>query len=162
MLPAQERPQYTENYEGFFHLVRLSGTVEEAEMEYIIRDHSMEGFESRKVLIWSCVDMLQKRYGEEALTLTLKDQYFNMRSIVERHPQMISKAEEAMVEAGVTPIKRPIRGGTDGARLSFMGLPCPNLFTGGGNFHSRHEYCSLTTMSRAVEVIINLVKNWSK
>ncbi len=162
MLPTQQRPQYTEGYEGFFHLVHLSGAVERAEMEYIIRDHSMEEFERRKVLIWSCVDMLQKRYGEEVLRLTLKDQYMNMRAIVERHPEMIEKAEKAMLRAGVTPIKRPIRGGTDGARLSFMGLPCPNIFTGGGNFHSRHEYCSLTTTRRAVEVIINLVNNWSK
>lgn len=106
--------------------------------------------------------MMQRRYGEGAVKLTLKDQYMNMRSVVERHPEMISKAEAAMLSAGVTPLKKPIRGGTDGARLSFMGLPCPNLFTGGGNFHSRHEYCSVTTMERAVEVIINLVNEWSK
>ncbi len=162
LLPTQERPQYTDGYEGFFHLVKLCGTVERAEMEYIIRDHSSEQFESRKVLIWSCVDMLQKRYGEGALKLTLKDQYQNMRKIVERHPEMISKAEMAMREAGVEPIKRPIRGGTDGARLSFMGLPCPNLFTGGGNFHSRHENCSVTTMERAVDTIVNLLKNWAE
>ncbi|MFI3306262.1 MAG: peptidase T [Rikenellaceae bacterium] len=162
LLPSQERPQYTEGYEGFFHLVRLSGTVESAEMEYIIRDHSAELFESRKVLMWSCVDMMQRRYGEGALKLTLRDQYQNMRKVVERHPEMISKAEAAMVEAGVEPIKRPIRGGTDGARLSFMGLPCPNLFTGGGNFHSRHEYCSVTTMGRAVETIVNLLRNWAE
>ncbi len=162
LLPTQERPQYTEGYEGFFHLVRLNGTVESAEMEYIIRDHSAEEFESRKILIWSCVDMLQKRYGESVLKLTLKDQYQNMRKIVERHPEMIDKAEEAMREVGVEPIRRPIRGGTDGARLSFMGLPCPNLFTGGGNFHSRHEYCSMTTMERSVETIINLLRKWAK
>ncbi len=161
MLPTAERPQYTSGYEGFFHLVKLSGTVEQAEMEYIIRDHSAEGFESRKVLMWSCVDMLQKRYGEEALTLTLKDQYFNMKKIVERHPELISIAEEAMEMVGVTPLKRPIRGGTDGARLSHMGLPCPNLFTGGGNFHSRHEYCSLTTMERARDMLLNLVHLWA-
>ncbi|MFI3258605.1 MAG: peptidase T [Rikenellaceae bacterium] len=162
MLPVQERPQYTEGYEGFFHLIKMGGSVERAEMEYIIRDHSAEKFESRKILIWSCVDMLQKRYGEGALKLTLKDQYQNMRSVVERHPEMIERAEKAMQEVGVVPIKKPIRGGTDGARLSFMGLPCPNLFTGGGNFHSRHEYCSITTMRRAVEVVLNLVYSWAK
>ncbi|MFI3304773.1 MAG: peptidase T [Rikenellaceae bacterium] len=162
LLPTQERPQYTEGYEGFYHLVKLSGTVEAVEMEYIIRDHSSELFESRKVMLWSCVDMLQRRYGEGVIKFTMKDQYQNMRSVVERHPEMISKAEEAMREAGVEPIKRPIRGGTDGARLSFMGLPCPNLFTGGGNFHSRHEYCSVTTMERSVDTIVNLVHNWTK
>lgn len=162
MLPTQERPQYTEGYEGFFHLVKIGGTVEGAEMEYIIRDHSREQFESRKVLMWSVVDMLQKRYGETVLTLTLKDQYFNMRSVVERHPDLIDRAEAAMKDAGVEPIRRPIRGGTDGSRLSFMGLPCPNLFTGGGNFHSRHEYCSLTTARRAVEVVVGLAQRWAK
>ncbi len=162
MLPAAERPEYTSEYEGFFHLVSQRGDVESAEMEYIIRDHSLDEFEKRKVLMWSCVDMLQKRYGESALKLTLKDQYFNMRKIIEPHPQLISKAEEAMLKVGVTPIKRPIRGGTDGARLSYMGLPCPNLFTGGGNFHSRYEYASLTTMERAVKVIIELAQLWRK
>ncbi len=162
MLPAVERPQYTEGYEGFYHLTSLSGSVERAEMEYIIRDHSLDEFERRKVAMWSIVDLLQKRYGEEAFKLTLKDQYFNMRRMIEPHPELISRAEEAMREAGVEPIISPIRGGTDGARLSFMGLPCPNLFTGGGNFHSRHEYCSLTTMGRAVEVVINLLKLWAK
>lgn len=162
MLPVQERPQYTEGYEGFFHLTKMGGTVEGAEMEYIIRDHSHDKFESRKVLMWSIVDMLQKRYGESVLTLTLKDQYFNMRSVVERHPDLIDRAEAAMKDAGVEPIRRPIRGGTDGSRLSFMGLPCPNLFTGGGNFHSRHEYCSLTTARRAVEVVVGLAQRWAK
>ncbi|MFI3269335.1 MAG: peptidase T [Rikenellaceae bacterium] len=162
LLPAVERPQYTEGYEGFYHLTSLSGSVERAEMEYIIRDHSLDEFERRKVEIWSIVDLLQKRHGEEAFKLTLKDQYFNMKRMIEPHPELISRAEEAMQEAGVEPIICPIRGGTDGARLSFMGLPCPNLFTGGGNFHSRHEYCSLTTMERAVEVVINLLKLWAK
>lgn len=162
MFPACEKPQYTEGYEGFFHLHSLSGTVESAIMEYIIRDHSLDRFEERKVAMWSAVDFLQKRYGEEAFKLTLKDQYFNMRRMVEPHPEVISHVEEAMQEVGVEPIKCPIRGGTDGARLSFMGLPCPNLFTGGGNFHSRHEYCSLTTMERAVDVVIKLLERWAK
>ncbi len=162
MLPSVERPQYTEGYEGFFHLVSLSGSVESATMEYIIRDHSLDEFERRKVMVWSIIDLLQKRYGESAFKLTLMDQYFNMRRMVEPHPELIARAEEAMQMAGAEPIISPIRGGTDGARLSFMGLPCPNLFTGGGNFHSRHEYCSLTTMQRSVEVVINLLQLWAK
>ncbi len=162
MLPAVERPQYTDGYEGFFHLTSMSGSVQSAEMEYIIRDHSLDEFEKRKVMVWSIVDFMQKRYGEDAFKLTLKDQYFNMKRMVEPHPELISKAVEAMCDAGVEPLVCPIRGGTDGARLSFMGLPCPNLFTGGGNFHSRHEYCSLTTMGRAVEVVINLLQQWAK
>ncbi len=162
MLPAVERPQYTEGYEGFFHLISMSGTVESAEMEYIIRDHSAEKFEERKVMIWSLVDHLRKRYGDDSYKLTLKDQYYNMRKMVEPHPELISRAEEAMRMVGVKPLIKAIRGGTDGSRLSFMGLPTPNLFTGGGNFHSRHEYASLTTMNRAVDVIINLVELWAK
>lgn len=162
MLPAAEKPQYTEGYEGFFHLHSLSGTVESAVIEYIIRDHSLDRFEERKVAMWSIVDFLQKRYGDGVIKLTLKDQYFNMRKMVEPHPELISYVEEAMAKVGIEAIKCPIRGGTDGARLSFMGLPCPNLFTGGGNFHSRHEYCSVTTMERAVDVVIKLLERWAK
>ncbi len=162
MLPPSERPQFTEGYEGFFHLVELSGTVDSTKMEYIIRDHSDDGFERRKVALWSAVDFLSKRYGERVLKLTLKDQYFNMRKMIEPHIMMIDLAKEAMKMADVEPRIQPIRGGTDGARLSFMGLPCPNIFTGGGNFHSRHEYCSLTTMERAVRVIVNLAELWGK
>ncbi len=162
LLPAVERPEHTTGYEGFYHCVGVKGAVEEAEISYIIRDHDADKFEAKKVYMWSCVDLLQKRYGKEVLTLTLKDQYFNMRKMVEPHPQVIEKAKEAMEMAGVTPIVRPIRGGTDGARLSFMGLPCPNIFTGGMNFHGKFEYCSLTTMHRAMNVIINLAQLWSR
>ena len=161
MIPQQERPQHTEGYEGFYHCVGFNGTVESADIAYIIRDHDADRFEQKKVYMWSCVDLLNKRYGG-ALTLTLKDQYFNMRKMVEPHPQVIDRAVQAMKDAGVTPVIRPIRGGTDGARLSFMGLPCPNLFTGGMNFHGKFEYCSLTTMQRAVQVIINLAVLWAK
>ena len=161
MIPQQERPQHTEGYEGFYHCVGFNGTVESADIAYIIRDHDADRFEQKKVYMWSCVDLLNKRYGG-ALTLTLKDQYFNMRKMVEPHPQVIELAVQAMKDAGVTPVIRPIRGGTDGARLSFMGLPCPNLFTGGMNFHGKFEYCSLTTMQRAVQVIINLAALWAK
>ena len=162
LLPASERPQYTENYEGFFHCVGIKGSVEEAEINYIIRDHDSDKFELKKQLMWDVVNFLQRKYGEKVLTLTLKDQYYNMRKMVEPHPQVIEKARRAMIEAGVKPLVRPIRGGTDGSRLSFMGLPCPNLFTGGMNFHGRYEYVSLTTMNRAMNTIINLARIWAE
>lgn len=162
MLPTSERPQYTEHYEGFFHCVGIQGSVEEAELSYIIRDHSSEKFEAKKQLMWDVVNFLQRKYGEKVLTLTLKDQYYNMRKMVEPHPQVIEKAKRAMIEAGVKPQVKPIRGGTDGSRLSFMGLPCPNLFTGGMNFHGRYEYASLTTMHRAMNTIINLARIWAE
>lgn len=162
LLPADQRPEHTEGYEGFYHCVGLNGTVENARISYIIRDHDSEKFEQKKVYIWSCVDLLQKRYGKDVLTLTLKDQYYNMRKMVEPHPHVIEKAERAMEMADVTPVVRPIRGGTDGARLSFMGLPCPNIFTGGMNFHGKFEYCSLDTMRKAKNVIINLARLWAE
>ena len=162
LLPAVERPEHTEGYEGFYHCVGLNGTVENAKISYIIRDHCSEKFEQKKVYMWSCVDLLQKRYGEGVLKLTLKDQYFNMRKMVEPHPQVIEKAMAAMRQADVEPIVKPIRGGTDGARLSFMGLPCPNIFAGGMNFHGKFEYCSLNTMQKATQVIINLAQLWAE
>ncbi|MFI3301595.1 MAG: peptidase T [Rikenellaceae bacterium] len=161
LLPKVERPEYTSNYEGFYHLTNISGTVEKAELSYIIRDHSTEEFEERKLLLWHCADLLQRRYGKESISLTIKEQYRNMKQMITPHPQLIDKAREAMELAGVVPIIRPIRGGTDGARLSFMGLPCPNLFTGGINFHGRYECCSLTSMQKSVEVIVNIAKLWS-
>ena len=162
LVPAVERPQYTEGYEGFYHCVGISGTVEEATISYIIRDHDADKFEAKKVWMHNIVGILNNKYGEGVLKLTLKDQYYNMRKMVEPHPQVIELAKEAMVEADVTPIVKPIRGGTDGARLSFMGLPCPNIFAGGMNFHGKFEYCSLNTMEKAVKVIINLCKLWPK
>ena len=162
MIPAVERPQFTEGYEGFYHCVGLNGTVENATISYIIRDHDAELFEQKKIWMWDIVGMLNKKYGQGTLTLTLKDQYYNMRKMVEPHPQVINNALAAMREADVEPIVRPIRGGTDGARLSFMGLPCPNIFAGGMNFHGKFEYCSLNSMEKAVKVIINLAKIWAK
>ena len=162
MIPAVERPQYTEGYEGFFHCVGFNGTVENATISYIIRDHNAELFEQKKIWMWDIVGMLNKKYGQGTLTLTLKDQYYNMRKMVEPHPQVIDNALAAMREADVEPIVRPIRGGTDGARLSFMGLPCPNIFAGGMNFHGKFEYCSLNSMEKAVNVIINIAKIWAK
>ena len=162
LLPAEQRPQYTEGYEGFYHCVAVNGTVEQASVSYIIRDHDAEKFEQKKVFLWACVDLLKKKYGDNVLKLTIKDQYFNMRKMVEPHPQLIDKALRAMEEAGVKPLVRPIRGGTDGARLSFMGLPCPNLFTGGMNFHGKFEYCSLPPMRKAQQVILNLARLWAE
>ena len=162
LIPAVERPEHTEGYEGFYHCVGFNGTVENAKISYIIRDHCSEKFEQKKVFMWSCVDLLQKKYGEGVLKLTLKDQYFNMRKMVEPHPHVIDKAVEAMRMADVEPVIKPIRGGTDGARLSFMGLPCPNIFAGGMNFHGKFEYCSLNTMQKAMQVIINLAQLWAK
>ena len=162
MVPAIERPQYTEGYEGFYHCIGLNGTVENATISYIIRDHDAEKFEQKKVWMWDIVGMLNKKYGAGTLTLTLKDQYYNMRKMVEPHPQVIDNALAAMRDAGVEPLVRPIRGGTDGARLSFMGLPCPNIFAGGMNFHGKFEYCSLNSMEKAVNVIINIAKRWAE
>ncbi len=162
LIPSIERPEYTTGYEGFYHCVGFNGTVENAKISYIIRDHDSEKFEQKKVFMWSCVDLLQKKYGEGVLKLTLKDQYFNMRKMVEPHPHVIDKAVEAMRMADVEPIIKPIRGGTDGARLSFMGLPCPNIFAGGMNFHGKFEYCSLNTMQKATQVIVNLAQLWVK
>ena len=162
LLPAFERPQYTEHYEGFFHCVGIKGSVEEAEINYIIRDHDSDKFEAKKQLMWDVVNFLQRKYGEQTLTLNMRDQYYNMRKMVEPHPQVIEKAKRAMIESGVKPLVKPIRGGTDGSRLSFMGLPCPNLFTGGMNFHGRYEYASLTTMQKAMNTIINLARIWGE
>ena len=162
LLPAVQRPEHTQDYEGFYHLVGLSGTVEKASMEYIVRDHSRELFEEKKRFLADAVALLSRKYGEGTILLTVKDQYYNMREQVEPYPEVIGKAMQAMREAGVEPIVRPIRGGTDGARLSYMGLPCPNLFTGGMNFHGKFEYCSLDTMGRAVRTILNLARLWAE
>lgn len=162
LLPAVERPEHTEGYEGFYHLVAINGAVENATMEYIIRDHCDKKFEKKKEFITSIVELLNRQYGSGVITLELKDQYYNMRKMVEPHPPIIDKAIAAMKMAGVTPIVRPIRGGTDGSRLSYMGLPCPNIFTGGMNFHGKYEYCSLDSMQRAADTIVNLAQLWAK
>ena len=162
LVPAVERPQFTEGYEGFYHCIGLNGTVENATISYIIRDHDAELFEKKKVWMHDIVGMLNNKYGNGVLTLTLKDQYYNMRKMVEPHPQVIDNALAAMREADVEPVVRPIRGGTDGARLSFMGLPCPNIFAGGMNFHGKFEYCSLNSMEKAVKVIVNIAKKWAE
>ena len=162
MLPPHQRPEHTEGYDGFYHLVGMRGEVEHAELTYIVRDHSRELFEQKKDLMRSITDYINGKYGEGVVRLTLKDQYYNMREMVEPHPEIIEKAMQAMEEAGVAPIIKPIRGGTDGSRLSYMGLPCPNLYTGGMNFHGKFEYVSLDTMYRSVQTLVNLVKLWAK
>ena len=140
----------------------IKGEVEQAEMSYIIRDHDREKFEQKKALIRSAVEYVNTKHGGEYVHLVLKDQYYNMREMVEPHPAIIQKAMQAMEEAGVQPIVKPIRGGTDGSRLSYMGLPCPNLFTGGMNFHGKFEYISLDSMYRSVQTLVNLVKLWAE
>lgn len=154
-LPADQRPENTQGYEGFFHLHDLQGSVGQAKMEYIIRDHSRVEFDRRKTQIAD----IAARYGAQA---EIRDQYYNMRDQIELHPQIVERARLAMIDVGVEPRLKPIRGGTDGARLSYMGLPCPNIFTGGMNFHGRYECCSLEVMERAVSVVIALAARWSE
>lgn len=161
-LPAAERPEHTEGYEGFYHPVSMRGDVEHAVAEYIVRDHSRERFEARKARLRAEAARLDERYGAGTVTLTLADQYYNMREPVEAHPEIIEKARRAIEMAGLSPVVKPIRGGTDGARLSYMGLPCPNLFTGGANFHGRYEYCSVDTMERAAQTLIHLATLWGE
>jgi len=158
MLPALARPECTEGYEGFFHLISFKGTVEEADFAYIIRDHDHAKFEARKAMMQKVTDAINAKYGEGTATLVLKDQYYNMRQEVEPHYHIIEKAIKAMEMAGVKPKIQPIRGGTDGANLSFKGLPCPNIFAGGLNFHGKMEFVPLQSMEKATDVILNLVK----
>jgi tripeptide aminopeptidase len=156
LLPSGERPEYTTGYEGFFHLYDIRGSVEETVMKYILRDHDPVKFAERKRILNEAVESIRKRYGGAGITVALKDQYFNMKEIIEANYHIIEAAIEACRKAGIEPVIQPVRGGTDGARLSFMGLPCPNLFTGGHNYHGRYEYIPLESMTKAVEVIINL------
>ena len=159
ILPHDQRPEHTENYEGFFHLMDFQGTVDSATLRYIIRDHDKEKFEQKKMLAKNSADFLNQKYGKEVVVVELKDQYFNMKEKIEPVKYIIDIAENAMIDAGVEPIKNPIRGGTDGSKLSFMGLPTPNIFTGGHNFHGIHEYIPVPSMEKAVEVIVNVIKN---
>lgn len=157
LLPSNERPEHTTGYEGFFHLTNISGTVDAATVGYIIRDHDRELFEKRKQLMLDTVDYMNKLYPD-SITIEIKDQYYNMREKVEPVIHIVNLAFEAMTSVGVTPIVKPIRGGTDGARLSFMGLPCPNIFAGGHNFHGRYEFVPVQSMQKAVEVIIKITE----
>lgn len=157
LLPADQRPERTEGYEGFFHLISFKGAVEESDFTYIIRDHDREKFEQKKLVIQQCADFINARYGEGTVTLTVKDQYYNMREQVEPHYHIVDKAVKAMEMAGVKPRIQPIRGGTDGANLSFKGLPCPNIFAGGQNFHGKMEWVPVESMEKAAQVILNII-----
>lgn len=156
MLPVFENPMYTENYEGFYHLDEMHGTVEKTQAEYIIRDHDRTRFEDRKDFFLKIGSYLNEKYGEGTVTIELKDSYYNMREVIERHMELIDNAKTAMEELGITPVVTPIRGGTDGARLSFMGLPCPNLCTGGHNFHGKFEYICADSMEKIVELLVRI------
>ena len=161
MLPVWQRPEYTEGYDGFIHITKFTGVVEEADIQYIIRDHDFGLFERKKKMLQECADFINCKYGEGVITLEIKDQYYNMKKQVEPHYHIIDKAVKAMEEAGIKANIRPIRGGTDGARLSFMGLPCPNIFAGGLNFHGKYEYVPVQSMEKASEVILNIIKNFT-
>lgn len=157
LLPADQRPERTEGYEGFFHLISFKGSVEESDFTYIIRDHDRAKFEQKKQVIQQCADFINARYGEGTVTLTVKDQYYNMREQVEPHYHIVEKAVKAMEMAGVKARIQPIRGGTDGANLSFKGLPCPNIFAGGQNFHGKMEWIPVESMEKATQVILNII-----
>lgn len=162
MLPEWETPEHTEGYEGFYHLEKINGKVESADMSYIIRDHDMAIFEARKSRILKIVDYLNDKYGKGTIELELADQYYNMKQKIEQEIHIVETAKKAMEEADIIPLIRPIRGGTDGAALSFMGLPTPNIFTGGHNFHSRYEFIPIPSMEKAVEVILRIVDKYSR
>lgn len=157
MLPIEETPEHTEGYEGFFHLLNISGSVEKAQLSFIIRDHDREFFESRKAEMFDIVEAINEKYGEVA-TLELKDQYYNMREKLEDKMYIIDIAKQAIAEAGMIPKIKAIRGGTDGAQLSFKGLPCPNIFAGGLNFHGPHEFCSVQSLEKAMMTVVNICK----
>ena len=158
MLPADETPATTEGYEGFYHLVGMKGEVEQSELSYIIRDHDRAIFEKRKAFVKKCADEINARYGNEIATVEVKDQYYNMRQEVEPLMHIIDIAFGAMKEAGVDPKVKAIRGGTDGAQLSFKGLPCPNIFAGGLNFHGRYEFVPVQSIEKAVKVIVKIAE----
>ena len=157
MLPPWERPEHTEGYEGFYHLNGMSGSEEEANLQYIIRDHDAERFEERKQTVRMIGEYLNRKYGAGTVTVDLKDSYRNMKEIVEQHPYILERAKKAFEANGVEPLITPIRGGTDGARLSFMGLPCPNLSTGGYNFHGRKELIPVPAMEKMTDVLETLI-----
>ncbi|KLE15511.1 peptidase T [Clostridium sp. C8] len=161
-LPLDEVPEKTDKYEGFSHLTDIEGTIENTSLNYIVRDFFTDSFEERKEKFKNIEKELNKKYGEGTVIVNIKDQYKNMKEKIEPVMHIVENAKEAMIEAGVTPIVRPIRGGTDGARLSFMGLPTPNIFAGGENFHGKYEYVPVESMEKAVQVIVNIVKRYGK
>ncbi|MDR1654158.1 MAG: peptidase T [Prevotellaceae bacterium] len=162
MLPRHETPEHTQDYEGFYHLTSMNGTVETSTLNYIIRDHDHDRFQRRKKEMQHLANKINAEFGEDTATLEMQDQYYNMREKVEPVIHIVALAEQSMREVGITPQVKPIRGGTDGARLSFMGLPCPNIFAGGHNFHGRFEYIPVQSMEKATELIIKIVENAAK
>lgn len=156
MLPVNQRPEYTEGYEGFYHLVYFNGSVEKTSINYIIRDHSIVEFENKKQLLRQVSEFLNYKYGN-IVEVEIVDSYYNMKEKIEEHMYIIDIARTAMEQLNITPIIKPIRGGTDGARLSFMGLPCPNIFTGGLNYHGKFEYISVEAMEKSVETILKII-----
>ena len=157
-LPKMETPEHTEGREGFFHLHTINGAVEETKLQYIIRDHDLSHFEARKNIINKLAAELNSQYGREVISVEIKDQYFNMREKIEPVMHIVKIAEEAMIQANIKPLIKPIRGGTDGSQLSYMGLPCPNIFAGGHNFHGKYEYIPVESMQKAIEVIVNIAQ----
>ncbi|MDL0421303.1 peptidase T [Caldifermentibacillus hisashii] len=157
-LPVREAPEYTEGYEGFYHLLSFHGDVEKTELYYIIRDHDRQKFEAKKENLVKIVDQLRQKYGEDTIDLKLEDQYYNMREKIEPVKEVFENAKEAMKRLDITPVIEPIRGGTDGSQLSYMGLPTPNIFAGGENMHGKYEFVSVETMMKATEVIVEIAK----
>jgi len=157
MLPAAQKPEYTDGYEGFIHLTHMEGAVEQSTLSYIIRDHDMVRFAEKKAVLTAAAEFLNKKYGEKTVALTIQDSYFNMRKCIEPHLYIVERAKAAMIAAGMTPVEMPIRGGTDGARLSYEGLPCPNLCTGGENYHGRFEYIPVEDMEKCVDMLTHIL-----
>ena len=157
LLPAEQKPELTEGYEGFYHLISYKGTVEECTFSYILREHDLEKHEHQKEVMRQCADKINAKYGEGTASVEIRHQYYNMRKQVEPHYQIVEIAMKAMEKAGVKPKVQPIRGGTDGANLSFMGLPCPNIFAGGLNFHGKMEWVPVQSMEKAYNVILNII-----
>ena len=158
MLPAAERPEHTEGREGFYMLAEIAGGIDSARLKYIIRDHDRETFEARKRMLTRITAFLNEKYGEGTFTLEMGDSYYNMIEVLRDHMELVENVRRTMADLGVTPIENPIRGGTDGARLSFMGIPCPNLCTGGYNYHGRYEYASMQEMEKSAEIVLALMK----
>ena len=158
LLPAEQKPEYTEGYEGFFHLIAMEGHVEQSTLGYIVRDHDMRRFNEKKQLLQDAADFINRKYGEGTVELTVKDSYFNMKQCIEPCMFIVERAMEAMKKAGMEPEAVPIRGGTDGASLSYKGLPCPNLCTGGENYHGRFEFIPVEDMERCVDMIVHIIR----
>ena len=162
LLPVEQRPEYTEGYEGFYHLIGFKGSVEQAELSYILRDHDLGLYEKRKETMLRCAEFINAKWGEGTASVELRHQYYNMRKEVEPHYHIIEKAVKAMKMNGIKPKIQPIRGGTDGANLSFMGLPCPNIFAGGHNFHGKMEFVPLESMEAASRVILGILEQFAQ